>query len=484
MSKIKKQSILLQLEPIKHEIYDKLNKLINNNYKINNTKNGNIIINGSPIIYKNEYWIVFNKIDLEISSLDLTMKNYYDDIKYKIKYVIDENINGTIIINKICSLHEFNSTNNLEEINCLYDEHLNIIFIKFYNDNIEYININNLMENIIINNKPNINFDYLINSDLLITWTDYSLETKKIISTDNKIIYDDNFINLPPILYLSSNILQIKELNDSRKLDYPCSGASVFNMDGLFIGIVSHQNENEIIILPVNLIKHSLNYIEKSIIYKFNFELTPINILLRNNDDNIKICGFYKKNTNQFTKNIIISIDNYSIISENELLINNQKIPINTYLWLLKEKPFVKIQSIQISNLENLIINNDNDTIIINNYRDNLRYYNSNIKLSDNIVLSVSKLNYIKYNNLLLVELNEKIMQILKILITDTDIYDYFYDSVIKNLYLKKKIIILIDDKLNIKIIKKIKNRTIYNIETVIKYFKNKTKLKKYILSI
>ena len=167
MSKIKKQSILLQLEPIKHEIYDKLNKLINNNYKINNTKNGNIIINGSPIIYKNEYWIVFNKIDLEISSLDLTMKNYYDDIKYKIKYVIDENINGTIIINKICSLHEFNSTNNLEEINS------KLITLHFWNT-FSSIYINKIL-----------NFEWAQENNSL-----YSKLIKNIIDIESKLLFN------------------------------------------------------------------------------------------------------------------------------------------------------------------------------------------------------------------------------------------------------------------------------------------------------
>ena len=468
--------MLIYCKHLKHQIYDDIRSSINNVYRINTNHTEDIIMNAIPIKYKDNYWIVSNLANLEISSLDLTKETY------EIKYVVNEEVNGTILIDKVCSLHELYLKHGIEDINCLYDEHLNIMFVKFQDVRIEYIDIDNYEFN---------NFEECEKYNLVISWINNFLEKKTITSSNNKIIYEDKFLNLPSIPYIISNSDMIDELVDRPIINYPCTGAVVFNDMGNFLGIVSYINDKQIVTIPVNLIKRSLNYIDNDPLYKFNYELNPIKIILKNAlGADITEYGLYyvkKANESEEIHNIILSMDEHQISFEGELLINNYSVPVSTYLWLFKNEKNVKIKVISPNSLKNVRINNETEPMSVDcRFTENLRFNHYNMKLSSNPndTLSVSKLNFVKYNKKYLIEINEKIMQILKIIIMNTDNLNELYDYVNENKFSGKKIVVMIDDNVNIKIIQKIKNAVVNNLNTIIKHYKTENALKKYISDI
>lgn len=469
--------MLIYCKHLKHQIYDDIRSSIKDVYRIDTTDSEDVIMNAIPIKYKEDYWIVSNITNLEISSLDLTK-----DI-YEIKYVLSKEINGSIFIKKVYSLHEIFLNNCMEDIDCLYDEHLNIMFIKFKDIRIKYIDIND---------QKIENFFKIKNNNIIFSWINNLLETKTILSSDNQIIVEDKFLNLPSIPYIVSDPNMIDELVNSPILNYPCTGAAVFNDVGDFIGIVSYVNKKQIVSISVNLIKRSLRYMDQKVLYKFNYKLVPIKISLKNalGTDIIENALYYSKIEKKECKeihNVILSIDEYPISETGELLINNNLVPLSTYLWLFKNDDIVKIKAITRNILKNIRINNKIEELTIDcRDIDNFRFSYYNMKLSSNAkcALYVSKLNFIKYNKKILIEINEKLMQILKILIIETNNFDELYDYVNENLFSNKKIVVLIDNNINIKIIKKIKNTVVNNLDSIIKYYKNQTTLKKYINSI
>lgn len=469
--------MLIYCKHLKHQIYDDIRTSINNVYRIDTNNIEDIIMNAVPIKYKDNYWIVSNLANLEISSLDLTKE------KYEIKYLIDEEVNGTILIDKVCSLHELYLKNDIDDINCLYDEHLNIMFVKFQDVRIEYIDINNYEFK---------NFEEYEKYNLVFTWINNSLEKKTIVSSNNKIFYENKFLNLPSIPYVISNSDMLDELVDRPIINYPCTGAKVFNDMGDFFGIVSYINDKEIVTIPLNLIKRSLNYTDNQLLYKFNYDLIPIKINLKNalGVDIIESGMYYvkkEKNESEEIHNIILSIDEHPISFEGELLVNNNSVPLSTYIWLFKNDKKIKIKGISSNSLKNIRINNETEIMSIDcRFIENLRFNCYNMKLSSNLndALSVSKLNFVKYNKKFLIEINEKIMQILKIIIMNTDNLDELYDYINENKFSSKKIVVMIDDNVNVKFIKKNKNSIVNNLDTIIKYYKTENTLKEYISSI
>jgi hypothetical protein len=125
-------------------------------------------MNALPICYKGEYWILSNMADLQLSALEITKQ------KYEFKYIINEKINGSIFINNVCSLHNENLLNKkIKDVDCFYDEHLNIMFIKCQDIRIEYLDITDLeiekMEN----------FHFFENESFTFSWKDLSFQKKK-----------------------------------------------------------------------------------------------------------------------------------------------------------------------------------------------------------------------------------------------------------------------------------------------------------------
>lgn len=467
--------MLLYCRHLKHKIYDNIRSIINDNYSIDTSYSDDIIMNALPIKYKDNYWILSNIAGLEISSLEL------DRQLYEIKYVIDEKTNGTIPITKANSLHELEPDINYDLTNCFYDEHLDIMFIKFQDVLIEYIDISDYKFSW---------FNQYENTDIIIGWLNNMLEQKNITFTNNKIIFEDKFINLPIIPYVVSSTKLINELTDRPILDYPCTGAKLTDLDGKILGIVSYVNSDNIVSIPINLITRSLDYLNLNSKYKLNMNFVPIQINYKNElDRQIVEYGLYlQKNNKRDNNNIITSIDNYSISLSGHLLINDYEIPISTYLWLFKKENMVKIKSISSSILNDFRINKEDDELYSVNFihSTNIKLRCYTMKLSDKLEesLSVTKLNYVEYNGKYLIEVNEKIMQILKILFQTTDKYDKLYDYIIDNKFSSKKIVISINTRMKIKIIKKIKNTMISGIKSVVDHFEQVDNLKNYIKNI
>ena len=106
-------------------------------------------------------------------------------------------------------------------------------------------------------------------------------------------------------------------------------------------------------------------------------------------------------------------------------------------------------------------------------------YYNVKLVQDFNFGISLSKLNYIKYKDKILIEVNEKIMQILKEVIQTTDIFDNLYDYVYENKFTKRAVVCL-DSKFNIKLINSEKYKKIVSIESLINSMSKKN-LRKFI---
>jgi hypothetical protein len=464
--------MLLHCKHLKHRFYDDLRHNINNIYGIDMSYNDDIIMNAIPIKYNKNYWIMSTLGGLEISSLELDIESY------EIKYIVNEEIHGNISINKVCSLHELESGIDYKTVDCFYDEHLNIMFINFQDIRIEYIDISDYMFDY---------FDNFENNSINYHWLNNLLKKKNITSVNNKIVFEDKFINLPSIPYIVSDTLLINELIDCPMLDYPCTGATLYNDKGVLTGIVSYVNKNNIISIPINLIKKSLDYLNFIPIYNMNINFTPIKIKTKNelNVNTIEY-GLYFNKKNKKNK-IIMSIDNYPICPNGNLLIKQYSIPLSTYLWLFKNENTIRIKGIVSSILNNVCINKDEDIYSINlTHGENIKfsYYSTKLFSNTTSALSVSKLNYIEYNKKYLIEINERIMQILKILFQTTDNYDKIYDYIYENKYSKSRIVIMIDTRINIKLIKNIKNNTIFNINTIKNLYDDKQMLKEYINSI
>jgi hypothetical protein len=491
--------MLIYCKYLKHPIYDIIKNYVNftfsKNKDVEDTKerdeqDKDIILNAIPIKYNNKFWLLTNISEIEISSLLLNNK------KYEITYFENEKINGTIIINKICSLHELHLNNYTEDIDCLYDEHLDIMFIKIKNLDIEYIDIGKC-ENTILSLLN----DFVENRQIInIKWINNLMENKQINSPINKIIFDDNFINLPSIPYIVSELTNIDNFDDICNI--PCSGGIITTQSEEFLGLISYVNGNKIVSIPNFLIIKSLNYIEKMGIYKLNLDLIPIKIILKDvfNKDIYNYGVYYikkktKKNEDKSEKlygkmcNIILSIDNYLISSSGDLIIDNKEIPITAYLWLIKTKENLKIKGISSTCLKNNCIINDevkNTEIIDCRNINNIKFSYYNLKLNYNLdnCMTMSNINYIKYGKKYLIEINEKIMQILKKVIMNTENLNDLYDYVYENKFLNKQVVIFINNYYDIKIIKKIKNKTIKNLNTITSYFKNSDSLKNYIKNI
>ena len=241
--------MLIYCKHLNHQIYDYIRSSINNVYRIDTMHNEDIIMNAVPIKYKDNYWIVSNLANLEISSLDLTKE------KYEIKYMVNEDINGSIFISKVYSLHELCFNSDIEGFDCLYDEHLNIMFIKFQDERIEYFDINDYKFE---------NFEEFEKHNIIFSWINNLLQKKTVCSSQNKILFENKFLNLPSIPYAVSDSAMIPELTDSSILNFPCTGASVLNETGKLLGIVAYAGKKQIVTIPLDLIKRSLSYADNT----------------------------------------------------------------------------------------------------------------------------------------------------------------------------------------------------------------------------
>lgn len=453
--------MLIVLRHIKHPVYDDIYKSIERKYNIKYNDEEDILVNGIPIKYNDELYIVINYAYLEISGLELTNKSY------EMEYIVNDDIYGEIIIRNTMSVHDIEMGHRVEFGNCYYDEHLNIMFVKFQDVRIEYIDISNYK--LFFDNSKNIIFE----------WIDETLENNTIRFNNNKLIFENKFINLPKVPLI---VTSKEELTENIKL--PITGAKALDTDKNLVGMVSYSNDNNVTIIPTFLISRMIEYLyyKPMLFLNFNYNLVKINCA-----DGTKIYGL---NYNKIKKRKYMDKDNisYVICKINNCKINNKEmiffekffLPISTYLWLFADNK-VNIQGLNIKK-NNL---NISDTGYELNFKDDdkLRFYNYELKLDviNNSCLSISKLNFVKYKLKYLIEVNEKIMQIFKKVIQSNNDYDYFFDYIIRNKLLNKKIIIILDENLNIKIIKNIMNKEIKNMKMLVALFLKKKNLATFI---
>jgi hypothetical protein len=171
--------MLLKITICKNILYDTIQEYVNNSTdKETKIKGKYYFTNGIPIKYGDNYYIVVPLGYLELSLIN----NINSDINYDIEYM-DTLHKGNILIKKFHSVHNLNFDSEsysdsdsdsyihqlrlnglLDDNICFYDEHIKIMFIKFQDVHIEYIEIpitekNNLVN--IPNNKITISYTTL-----------------------------------------------------------------------------------------------------------------------------------------------------------------------------------------------------------------------------------------------------------------------------------------------------------------------------------
>ena len=476
-------------------------------------KNHFLLINNFiPVKFDNNHYIMSSSKDVESFLLE-----YRKNIDINLYY---NNKRSYTKLKKIISFQEINYDFEKTDYDCYIDSHLDLLFIKYYDNELDYYNINfNSIDEILNINLLNINFN--------LKWIDYNLNSN-CVNLNKNIEYkwlDNYFVNLPaiPIFTINSKDLIVT------------TGGIITTNDNILLGMVNFTNEDKIYITPILSIYRSLRYLKGDNLLSIYINHLPIyfefdnvvnkkfnkkyGIMIANNYYN-KLYNNIKKNNTSKTNNnednnednillnnkkeannlikysIICSIDNYYINSEENLIISeNLTIPIKSYIWLFK--------NINKNNIEFEIIKNTHYNI------DKSEFYYQFIKISDNNLnknfvinkcsyniknnfnicssLNISDIKYINYKNNYIIELNEKILLILKNIIIKHNIYDNIGQKIINNSFnnnnYNNKILIklnLFSNKLpNITIINKFKNfDTLYN------NFTNRNELIEFIKNI
>jgi hypothetical protein len=447
-------------EDIENKIYNIENKI---KYQI-------ILHNLTPIKYKNMKFLVTSFNGLEHLFLD-------KDKKIIIKYFIDKDNYGDIILKKYLNLldvkeksDEFTSL-HYSYYDSYYDEHTNLLFIKFQDICIKYfdiedINIERLLYNNLINQNVNIKFiDHTINSKII----------NDKISSNYK--FNNNYFSLPPVPYLSI---------DSDK--QPFKGSQIVDENNNLIGIVNNLINNKIIITPLLNILRSLKYFEGNMIKALFFDyrviknqFSNINISKIKNDNVLLITNFSGyKDEKKYMKssygkifqinNIIYSINDHYFDNEGNIMLNGLNIPIYTYLWLLMLKkadikfiPNTKLNNVNFEE-ENIILNYSNFTTLCLKTKElNL------IKLDKVNTIKISKLKYLNTDNIYIIELNEKILSIIKNYMIQNKQFHSILDKIYENRYSDKsrKILLYLRIKKNNKHVIEIINeyKSIHSLE-------------------
>lgn len=508
--------MLLIFKHIKNIFLNELDENIDEKY----------IFHGIPIKFKEYYLILTSLGNLDLSTI---INENCDNIstKYEIDYIVNNNINGTINIHNVISMHKININTDINQYNCFYDEHLNLLFLKFQDMHIEYLEIPFQEINKLVDYS---NMNLLVN----INWISNKL-TKKTLKYNikNKYVIDDKFINLPPIPLIILNTNDYVDLdaviiNQLDQLDQlPLTGSNVFDEKNNFIGMINNIDQTKIIIITLSLISRSLNYLENIKLPELYFDTAIAEINLTNilNKKITTQYGLYLKydyiNHHKELKNsnskrikelkhtdlsiniseqkklkdnsIILSIDNLLFNKDGEIKIDkNILLPLSTYIWLYKGKiNNIEIKIINGSILKDIHIPFNDANININDHNIAKILKFTNIKynfgyLNDNSTLNTKTINFIKYKKKYLIELNEQILQKIKPILTSSRKYNEINEYIWNNRFSKDKIIILFDtNNMYIKQINNIGKNNIHNLDNIYKYFKNNsTKLRDYIISI
>ena len=194
-------------------------------------------------------------------------------------------------------------------------------------------------------------------------------------------------------------------------------------------------------------------------------------------------------------KNIICAIDNYKINSNGHIIISkNKTIPFKSYLWLFKS--FIdKNNNLNLSIIPNNIYNINlielnNKIISINDsyIKKKISIIEKNVFLNDkyNEISSFnsSEIKYIEYKNNIILELNEKILFMMKKLIMSNQyLYQDVFSKIFSSRYTHNSNKIIIGINFNNEFPKLTIINNYKNFDLIIKKYKTKKELKRFILS-
>lgn len=407
-------------------IYEKLDNKINKEeislIKINNF---------TPIMYNGTKFLLTSFMGLEHLFLD---KNN----KIIIKYFIDDNTFGNIVLNKHLNLLNIKKYNIdfLNEYDSFYDEHTHLLFIKFQDICIEYFDISNFNLTRLMNISTPKGVESYTNEKIIISFIDYSIN-KLTINTEisSNYIYKEEYFTLPALPYLYTNI----------NLNVHYKGSPVVNYNNELIGIVNYiVAENKIMITPLMSIIRSLKYLENNInvLFSINFDYVVESIENKSNLENepklknvLKITNLITENSKNKNQDIYItSVDDYPIAENGTIIYNDNNIPLSTYTWLNMVNK-IKISYLKYKNSELI---SKTKTIYLKKWE----------KISN---IAISKLNYFNTKNTFIFELNEKILSI----ITNYMVEHPDYKNILYKIYndrfsvRRKKILLFIKLKKN-----------------------------------
>ena len=229
------------IDNFQDNIYEKID------HKINFPKNKKTsikLINFTPILYNGKKFLLTSFLGLEHLFLNKNNKIF-------IKYFLDEITYGDIVLNKhlnLLNIKKFN-VDFLEEYDSFYDEHTQLLFIKFQDICIEYIDISNFNINRLINTSFN-------NQKIIISFLDNSITKFSIDTTiSSDYIYKNKYFTFHELPYL------ITFYNSC----IPFKGSSVIDYNNDLVGIVNNiVVENKIMITPLISIIRSLKYLESN----------------------------------------------------------------------------------------------------------------------------------------------------------------------------------------------------------------------------
>lgn len=527
----------------KHNLYDNLEK---NLYGTKNFKN--IHYNFTPVEINNEKYILSSSKNLEGYLMDyknnIEIKIYLDNNKENNKDIDEKTIECAIMLLKNIIVFGSNNINRqtLLESNCYLDLIANLVLIKFNSSKLDYIVIdNNLDCNIDLNfsnEKKKIKY----------SWTNENFEQENISkSTNIKNIWLNKYINLPPIPLMIDTIKNCEPITGSAVFDTFnnfLGMVSYINCDEIVITplivikkLYDYLIGNKILYLCLDVVPIKLNFNNalNKIKYKngllisnnfYNLILKKKKDLIKKSNDNIsndivdlenkeKILENLSKYDNilQINNNlknlkkgyIICDIDNYKIDDKGNIIINesninsndenNKLIPLKSYIWLFKNNINNRIILKNISSnnyrgdLTKILINNNEVFSINDSYvKKQINIIKITIQIETNYEdisqIGLSELKYITYNSIKLVELNEKVVEIIKNFIIKNqskylNIINYIFDN--KYTYSNKKNIIIFN--FNKKIPKiKIISREIINFDDLLYKYNSVSKQKKFLL--
>jgi len=393
-----------------YTIYEYLKKNVN---KLKDDEPSHIKVhNFTPIMYNQTKFLLTSFLGLE--HLFLNKNN-----KITIKYFVDDKTFGEIILKKHLDLLNIKNFNIdlLSEYDSFYDEHSQLLFIKFQDICIEYFDIS-------VFNLTRLMNTSFSEQKIIISFLDNHIN-KFVINTS--ILSDYTFIEknftLPSLPYLNIKVNDI----------IPYKGSSVVNYNNELVGIVNNPiPDNMINITPLLSIIRSLKYLEgkNSKLLSIGFDFV---VKLIENKNVLKITKLITENPkNKNPKIYITSIDDYVISDDGNIIYNGRNIPLSTYIWLNMHN---KINITYFKYVNDMLVN-----------KTKAIYLKKWDKISN---ISLSKLNYFNTKNTFIFELNEKILSIIINYLAEDIDYRNLINKIYEDRFSIKRKKILLFAKLN-----------------------------------